>query len=183
MIVHSRDDEFWIQFSYFPTSSLKIRLTVNSSADVSIATMYLTEKEMTRLNTDTVPCQEYDNTPNPHAEFVACCKDFFRSLNNWSKLKCLMPSFQDLVPDKMLKNCSDPTEAKEAHAIFNDVKWLANNPVCNDFILIWGYNVLQPELPPFSPLACWQLAQRLTTFNWHLSIINLPGIDKQLNLK
>ena len=129
MIVHSRDDEFWIQFSYFPTSSLKIRLTVNSSADVSIATMYLTKKQMIRLHTDTVPCKEYDKTPNPHTMFVACCENFIRSMEKWSELKCFIPSFQDLAPDKMLKNCSDETEAKEAHKVLNDVKWTGGKQV------------------------------------------------------
>ena len=133
--IHSLDDEFWIQFSQFPTLLSTIRLSVQSLADASIGVLRLTEMEVTLLNTEAIPCKEYDKTPNPHTNFVACSKNYLRSMNIWSKLKCLMPIFLDLVPDKKLKNCSDAIEAKEAPDTVSEVKWSAGQ-VCNDIIKI-----------------------------------------------
>lgn len=131
--VHSVDDEFWIQFKYFPTLSTNIRLSVNSLTDVSFGTLQLTRKEVIRLNTDTVPCKAYDIIPNhPHFNFIDCSKNFFRNLPVWSKLGCLMPGFRDLVPDskiQTLKSCSNKTEAELAHQVFLGVKWKAASQV------------------------------------------------------
>lgn len=131
--VHSVDDEFWIQFKYLPTLSSKFRLSMNSLTDVSFGTLLLTQKEVIKLNTDTLPCKAYDIIPkHHHLKFVDCSKNFFRNLTVWSDLGCLMPGFRDLVPDsksKTLKNCSNKAEAELAHQVFNGVNWKAASQV------------------------------------------------------
>ena len=129
LFIHSIEDEFWINFSWFPTLISKVFLTVKSLEDVAIGILHLTEKEMTKMNQENVPCKTYEKTKNPHSKFIDCRKKLIINSHPWSELQCFMPGFDDVVPSIELRECTNISEAAKASDFYNNLKWRVNNQV------------------------------------------------------
>ena len=127
--LHSDEDEFWIQFSYFPTFASKIFLTINSLENVSIGVLHLTEKEVVRLDQVHAPCKEFEGSVNPQPAFVDCYKTYFKKSINRTELSCFIPGCETFIQDKKLPECSNLSDARAAHDLLNGVKWSLSGQV------------------------------------------------------
>ena len=129
LYIHSVEDEFWINFLFIPTLSSKVLLTVKSLEGASIGTLHLTEKEVTKLDKENMPCRTYEKTKNPHSKFIECRKNVFKNSRALLGLKCLLPGFDDLVPNDKLRECSNLSEAAIASNLYGNLKWDVNSEV------------------------------------------------------
>jgi len=134
LYIHSVEDDFWINFLMIPTLSYKVLLTVRSLEGASLGTLYLTEKEITKLNEENMPCRTYEKGINPHSKFIECCKNIFMNSNVFSTLECLLPGFDDFVQNVDLPECSNVSEAAIASKLYDKLKW-------NIYSQVWNYHI------------------------------------------
>jgi hypothetical protein len=129
LFIHSIEDEFWINFAWYPINFVEIILTAKSLEDAGLGTLYLTEKEVTKINQESIPCKEYEKTRNPHSKFLDCHKKQYKSYYPWSELQCLLPGFDDAVPNINLRECTNFTEASNSAKLYGDLKFKAKHQV------------------------------------------------------
>jgi hypothetical protein len=129
LFIHSIDDEFWINFGWYPTLYSEMFLAVKSLEDARFASLHLTEKEVTKISQENFRCKEYEKTDNPHSQFVDCHKRQYINYYPWSELQCLLPGFDDALPNINLRECTNFTEAANSSKMYGDLKFKAKTQV------------------------------------------------------
>ena len=143
LYVHAKEDAFWFMLSNFPTLMAQTLLPIQRKEGSSIEMLLLSESEVTTRNQDSSKCKMYEKNENPHSEFISCSKTYFGSILR-PILNCLLPGFEDLLPEKELKECSNLAEGLNATENFDNVKWASNQNLdlmCPHPCLQKGYNL------------------------------------------